>query len=204
MFVVIETSDYITVEAFLTLHLARDFTDHRCFRACLYEVSQPVTQAAQLYRASLAHALLPHKICVAFNEKAGRPACQDPGCSSRDLGKLWANPWPSSRGPFTKFYGGRKQTSNEENFFFFWNIDEALRKPNYYHWHTSHSRFVNSARSFDMTNGTICFRQENLCAGNWWVLQHLGMKIGHTPPWNHRKKKLPFMYSLWSETKINE
>ena len=41
MLVVIETSDYITVEAFLTLHLARDFTVHRCFRACLYEVSQP-------------------------------------------------------------------------------------------------------------------------------------------------------------------
>ena len=48
--------------------------------------------------------------------------------------------------------------------------------------------FVNRARSFDMTNGTICFRQENLFKGNWWVLQHLGMKIGHTPPWNHRKK----------------
>ena len=41
MLVVIETSDYITVEAFLTLQLARDFTVHRCFRACLYEVSQP-------------------------------------------------------------------------------------------------------------------------------------------------------------------
>ena len=27
--------------------------------------------------------------------------------------------------------------------------------------------FVNSARSFDMTNGTICFRQENLFTGNW-------------------------------------
>ena len=41
MLVVIETSDYITVEAFLTVQLARDFTVHRCFRACLYEVSQP-------------------------------------------------------------------------------------------------------------------------------------------------------------------
>ena len=61
MLVVIETSDYITVEAFLTVQLARDFTVHRCFRACLYEVSQPVT------RASLAHAfLLPHKMCVVF------------------------------------------------------------------------------------------------------------------------------------------
>ena len=48
MLVVIETSDYITVEAFLTVQLARDFTVHRCFRACLYEVSQPVTRAAQL------------------------------------------------------------------------------------------------------------------------------------------------------------
>ena len=48
MLVVIETSDYITVEAFLTLHLARDFTVHRCFRACSYEVSQPITRAAQL------------------------------------------------------------------------------------------------------------------------------------------------------------
>ena len=41
MVVVLETSDYITVEAFLTVQLARDFTVHRCFRACLYEVSQP-------------------------------------------------------------------------------------------------------------------------------------------------------------------
>ena len=35
MLVVIETSDYITVETFLTLHLARDFTVHRFFTACL-------------------------------------------------------------------------------------------------------------------------------------------------------------------------
>ena len=27
--------------------------------------------------------------------------------------------------------------------------------------------FVNSARSFDMTNGTICFRKENLYKDNW-------------------------------------
>ena len=133
MLVVIETSDYITVEAFLTLHLARDFTVHRCFRACLYEVSQPVTRAAQLLPGQLGFSLLPQIICVVLNEKAGRPACQDPGCSSRDLGKLQANPWPSSRGPFTKFYGGRKQTSNDENCFLFLNIDEALRRPNYYH-----------------------------------------------------------------------
>ena len=41
MLVVIETSDYITVEGFSTVQLARDYTVHRCFTACLYEVSQP-------------------------------------------------------------------------------------------------------------------------------------------------------------------
>ena len=122
MLVVIETSDYITVEAFLTVQLARDFTVHRCFRACLYEVSQPGYPG-----------------CPAFTGLAWlMPCCgparlASPGCSSRDLGKLWANLWPSSRGPFTKFYGGRTQTSNDENFSVFFNIDEALRRPNYYH-----------------------------------------------------------------------
>ena len=140
------------------------------------------------YQASLVFPCCFIKFVLFLMRRRAGPACQDPGCSSRDLGKLWANPWPSSRAPFTKFYGGRKQTSNDENFFLFLNIDEALRRPNYYLWHTSHSRFVNSARSFDMTNGTICFRQENIFKGNWWVFQHLGMKIGHTPPWNHRKK----------------
>ena len=48
MLVVIETSDYITVEAFLTVQLARNFNVHRCFRACLCEVSQPGYPAAQL------------------------------------------------------------------------------------------------------------------------------------------------------------
>ena len=80
------------------------------------------------------------KCALFLYEKAGWPACQDPGCSSRDLDKRWANQWPSSRGPFTKIYGGRKQTSNDENFCLFLIIDKALRRPNYYHWHSSHSR----------------------------------------------------------------
>ena len=65
------------------------------------------------------------KCALFLYEKASWPACQDPGCSRRDL-ERWANPWPSSRGPFTKIYGGRKQTSNDENFFLFLNIDRLI------------------------------------------------------------------------------
>ena len=43
---------------------------------------------------------------------------------------------------------------------FFLNIDKALRRPNYYDITDIllTLQFVKSARSFDMTNGTICFR----------------------------------------------
>ena len=168
MLVVIETSDYITVEAFSTVQLARDFTVHRCFRACLYEVSQPGYLSCPSF-TGLAW-LMPGcliKFALFLMRRRAGPLAKIPVARAEISANCGPTRGLAPEDRSRNFMEDVHKQATTKISLSFWTLMRLLGDPITITDILLTLDFVNSARSFDMTNGTICFRKENLFKGNW-------------------------------------